>query len=124
MMTPKSKCGSIAGSSLPPASPEKEVHGCWTTPPCLTVLGKREYLPLRHPRITQDHQEVQREEMVALAIVLQRCAICAGASPNTFCRAVQGLCKWLAHVVEDGCLANMEMMILDGLGRASWLPLL
>ena len=49
---------------------------------------------------------------VALAIVLQRCAIHAGASPNTFCRAVQELCKCLAPVVKGGDLFNMEVEIL------------
>ena len=61
---------------------QKEVHGYWTAPCCLAVLGKREYLSPRDPRITQHYQEVWREEAVALAILLQRYAICARASPK------------------------------------------
>ena len=35
---------------------QKKVHGYRTTPPCLTVLGKREYLPPRYPRITRRYR--------------------------------------------------------------------
>ena len=35
---------------------QKEVHVYWSTPPCLGVLGKREYLPSRDPRITWDYR--------------------------------------------------------------------
>ena len=61
---------------------QKEVHGTWIAPSCLAALGRKEYLAPKDMRITWDFQEVQREEMVALAIVLQKCAIWARASPN------------------------------------------
>ena len=104
-----------------PAS-QQEAHSYQTTPPCLAVLGKREYLPPRDPRITEDYWEVWREEMVVLAIVLQRCAIHARASPNTFCRVVQELCKCLAPVVEGADLFNMEMEILKGARKGFMVP--
>ena len=82
-------CQQAAAFHLP--ATQKKVHGNWTAPPCLAVLGKREcHLP-RDPRITQDYKEVWKEETAALAIVIQRHAIHARASPDTFCRAVQEL---------------------------------
>ena len=62
----------------------------------------------------QDYWEVQREEMVVLAVVLQRCAICARDSPNVFCSVVQELHDCLVPVEEDSNLFNMEKEIWDG----------
>ena len=104
-------------------SAQKEVHGYWSASPCLGVLGKREYLPLRDPGISQDYWKVQRGEILALAIVLHRCAICAEASQNMFCGAVQEFHDCIAPVVEQCSLFNMEMEILEkarkGLGAPS-----
>ena len=60
--------------------------------------------------------------MIALAIVLQRCAIHAGASPNEFCRVVQELCKCLGPVVEEGDLFNMETELLEGARNGPMAP--
>ena len=50
---------------------------------------------------------------MALAIVLQRCAIHVKAFPNTFCRAVQELFECLTPVVKEGNLFNIDMEILE-----------
>ena len=47
---------------------------------------------------------------MALAIVVQRCAIHTKDSPNTFCGVVQELHECLAPVVNEGDLLNMEIM--------------
>ena len=103
---------------------QKEAHSTWITPSCLSALGRREYLTQKDPRITQDYWEVWREEIVALVIVLQRCAICARSSPNVFCGVVQELCECLAPVVEVGDLFNMEKEIWEGVRKDPWLPCL
>ena len=46
----------------------------WTVPPCLGVLGQKAYLPLKEFQGVSDYQVVWKEKMVALAMVLQRCA--------------------------------------------------
>ena len=61
---------------------QKKVHGAWITPPCLSVLKRKEYLRPNEPWITQDYWEVQKEETVMLAIVLQWCAISVKAPPD------------------------------------------
>ena len=60
--------------------------------------------------------------MVALAIVVQRCATHARASPNVFCRALQELHKCLIPVVEEGDLFNTEMEILMGARKGPMAP--
>ena len=52
-----------------------------------------------------------------LAIVLQQCAIQAGAPPDVFCGGVQELHKCLALVVEEGNLFNMEKEIWEGVRK-------
>ena len=88
----------------------------------MAVLGRKEYLSLKDPRITWDYWEVLREEIVALAIVLQRCAIHAGASPNVFCRVVQKLHECLAPMVEEDEPFNMETEILQGTRKGPVAP--
>ena len=105
---PDQKYGSPASWGLPPAIHPKEVHSTWITPSCLAALGRKEYLGPIDPRITRDYQEVQRAEMVVLAIVLHRCAIHTRASPDVFCGAVQELHDCLVPIVEKGNLFNME----------------
>ena len=51
------------------------VHIAWLTPPSIMELKRKEYLGAKDPWLTQDYQEVQREETIALAVVLQQCAI-------------------------------------------------
>ena len=93
---------------------QKEVHSPWITSPCLAVLGRKEYVVPVDSRVTQDYHEVQREETVALDVVLQRCAIHAGASPNVFCWAVQEIHYCLVPMVDKGNLFNMEREIWEG----------
>ena len=90
---------------------QKEVHSTWITPPCLAALGRKECLGPIDPKITKDYQEVQRKEMVVLAIVLQRSAIHAGTFLDVFCGAVHELHNCLVPVVEEGDLFNMEKEI-------------
>ena len=47
---------------------QKEVCGTWTAPSCLAVLGRKEYLAPKDPRITLDYWDVWREEMVVLSM--------------------------------------------------------
>ena len=37
---------------------QKEVHGTGAAPSCLAVIGRREYLASKDPRITWGYQEV------------------------------------------------------------------
>ena len=60
---------------------------------------------------------MQREEMVVLAIVLQRCTIHARASPDVFCRVVQELRNCLVPMVEASNLFNMEKEIWEGVRK-------
>ena len=87
------------------------MHGTWLTPPSLSELKRKEYLEHKYPQLTQDYWEVQKEEAVALAIVLQWCAVQAGTLPYTFCRAHQELHRHLSLVVEEGDWINMEKEI-------------
>ena len=77
-------------------------------PPSLAVLGGKDYLGPIDPRMTLVYQVVWREEIVVLAIMLQRCAICASVSPDMLCGAVQETHDCLVPVVERGELFNME----------------
>ena len=81
------------------------------------MLGGKEYLSPIDPRITQDYWEVWRKETVVLAIVLQRCAIHAEASPDVFCGAVQELQNCLVPMVEKGDLFSMEEEIWEGVRK-------
>ena len=67
--------------------------------------------------MTQDYQEVWREESVMLAIVLQWCTILPRAPSDIFCGAVQELHECLAPVVEKGNLFNMEKEIWEGIRK-------
>ena len=93
---------------VPAAQLEKD--GLWCTPPCLSVLEWGDYLPPKDFQGIQDYQEVWCEEMVALAMALQRCAICSGLPPGMLCRAVQELCWCLTPVIESGNLIDFEML--------------
>ena len=102
---------------------QKEVYGAWTTPLCLSVLRRKEYLGSKDPQMTQDYWVVLREETIILAIILQQCTIHARAPPDVFCGAVQQLHECLAPVIEESNLFNMEKEILAGLEKTLWLLL-
>ena len=78
---------------LPAAQLGKD--GLWTVPPCLGVLGCRDYLPLKDFKGTQDYQEVWHKETVALSMALQRCTVPSRMPLVMLCRAVQELCRCL-----------------------------
>ena len=107
------KYGLLASCGLCLPTTQKELHSTWIASSCLAVLGRKEYLGSKDPRITWDYWEVQRGESVVLATVLQRCVIHARASPDVFCRAVQELLNCLVIVVEKGDLFNMEKEIWE-----------
>ena len=75
--------------SMPAAQQEKD---SWcTTSPCLGVLGQKDYLPTKDFQGAQDYQVMQHEEMVLLAMALQRCVICLWIPQGVLCGTVQGL---------------------------------
>ena len=86
---------------LPPASHPEGSTWCLDHP-ILPGSNREERIPCL---------KVQREETVALAIVFQRCAIWAGASPNVFCGVVQELHECLVPMVEEDDLFNIETEI-------------
>ena len=96
---------------------QKKVHGTWITPTCLAVLRRKEYLGPKKPQMTLDYWEMQREETITLAIILQWCAIQAGTPPDIFCGAVQELHEHLALVLEEGNLFIMEKEIWEGVSK-------
>ena len=98
---------------LPASHPKRSAwHLDCTTRP--GSAGKKRVPWLNRP---WDYWEVWREETVALAIVFQRCAIHAGASPDVFCGAVQELYDCLIPMVEEGDLFNMEKEMWEGVRK-------
>ena len=70
-----------AAFRVPAAQLEKD--GWWAAVPCLGVLGQKDYLPLKEFQGMQNYQVVWHEEMVALVMALQRCAIHSGMPPKS-----------------------------------------
>ena len=50
----------------------------WTAPPCLQILGQRDYHPLKDFHRTCDYQEVRKEEMIVLSMALWRSIVWLG----------------------------------------------
>ena len=93
---------------LPATQMEK---GCgWTTLPCLGVLGWKDYMPLKEFQGVWDYQVVQREEMVALAMALQRYAFWSGMLLGVLCKAVQELHRCITPLVKQGDLLDLDML--------------
>ena len=69
----KLACQQAAAFWLPTAQQKKD--GWWTTSPCLEVFGWRKHLPLKDFQGTHDYREVRKEEIIALALALQSCAV-------------------------------------------------
>ena len=82
----------------------------WTAPPCLGVLGCRDYLCPKDFQGTQDHEVVQHKEMVALAMALQSCTIHPGTPLGMLCRVVQELHRCLTSMIESGDLIDLKML--------------
>ena len=82
----------------------------WITPPCLEILGWKNYLPPKDFQGSCDYQEVREEETVALAMVLQSCTVQSGMPQGVLCGVVQELCQCLAPLIEDDGLLNMKML--------------
>ena len=93
---------------LPVVQLEKD--GLWATPPCLRVLGWKDYLPAKEFRGFWDYQILRKKETVVLVMALQRCAVHSGRPPCMLCRAVQELCSCLVPLVEKGNLLDLEML--------------
>ena len=74
------------------------------------MLGQRGYLPLKDFQGVQDYRVVQCEEMVVLAMALQRCAIHSRMPPGVLCRAVQELHRCLTSLLEKANLLYLEML--------------
>ena len=87
-----------------------EHNGSWTTPPCLGLLGQRDFLPLKGFIGARDYQVVQAEETVALAKALQRSTVHSGMPLRVLCGAVQELQECLTYVIQSGDLFNLEML--------------
>ena len=79
-------------------------------PPCLGVLGCRDYLPSKDFKGTQDYWVMQYKEMVALVMALQRCTIHSRTPPGILCKEVQELCRCLASVIKSGNLVDLGML--------------
>ena len=92
---PGPRVGLAASHCLQAASSTTEKDSSWTAPPCLGMLGHRDYLPPKDFMRTRDYLEVWHEEMVALARALQRCSIHSGMLTGMLCRAVQEPCRCL-----------------------------
>ena len=86
-----------------------EKSSWWTTPLYLGVLGLKDFLPLTEVQGIQDIQMVRQEEMVALALALQRFSIHSGMPSWMLYRAVQELCRCLAPLLERGNLLDLSM---------------
>ena len=117
VMIPKLKYGLPGSCGLPPTSHPEGSAWHLDHPTLPGSARKKRIFCASRLRVTQNYQEVQREEMVALAIVLQMCAICAGASPNVFCRVVQEFHDCLVPMVEEGNSFNMENEIWEGVRK-------
>ena len=100
-------CQQVAAFWQPTA---QQKDGWWTAPPCLEVLGLMKYLPPKDFHGTHNYQEVRKEETIALAMALQRCAVQLGMPPGVLCGVVQQLCQCLAPLLEGGDLFNLEML--------------
>ena len=96
---------------------QKEVHGTWITPPCLAVLGRKEYLVPVGPKGDPELSGGVEGGDGSPIIVLQKCAIHPRASPNVFCRVVQELHNYLVPMVEESDLFNMEKEIWEGVRK-------
>ena len=68
---------------------QEAVHSAWLAPPSLVELKQKDYLGFKDLRLICDYWEVHKEEAIMLDVMLQQCAIWAGAPPDTFCGAVQ-----------------------------------
>ena len=105
---PNPKPGLPTSHSLLATQQKKD--GWWTVPPCLEVLEQRKYLPPKDFHGNHNCWEVRKEEMIALAMALQSCAVQLGMSPGVLCGVVQELCQCLAPLLEGDSLLNLEML--------------
>ena len=96
-----------------------EKGGWWSVPPCLGVLRRKDNLPLKEFQGVQDYWVAQREEMVALAMALERCTVWSrmpqgyyveqyrssvGASPLWLSRAICETSKCWMWQIRTLCL--------------------
>ena len=86
-------------SWLPTTQLEK--NRWWTVPPCLEVLGWRKYLPPKDFHWSHDYQEVRKEEMAAMTVALQSCAVRSGTPSGVLCGVIKELCQCLAPSLRE-----------------------
>ena len=105
---PINKCG------FPPTSHSESSAQCLADSTQPDRAEEKRIPQAQRSQLTQDYWDVQKEETIALAVILQWCAIQVGAPLDTFCRAVQELHRCLALVVDKSNWANMEEEIWAG----------
>ena len=93
---------------------QQVVHSAWLVPPSLADLKRKEYLGPKDPWLTEDYQKLQKEETIALAVILLQYTIWTGDPLDMFCRAVQELHRCLALGMDKSDMANMEEEIQAG----------
>ena len=93
---------------LPAAQLKKD--GWWTGPPCLEILGWRKYLPPKDFHGSHDYWKVRKEELVAMVVALQNCAVRSGTHMGVLCGGVQELCLCLAPILEGEGLLSLEVL--------------
>ena len=111
-------CWQATAFRLPATQMEKD--GRWTAPSFLGVLQQKDYLPLKELQGVWDHWVVWREEMVVLAIALQRCIVWSWMSPGVLCRAVQEVHRWLTPLGEQS--DPLDLIMLDMAKKDSITP--
>ena len=68
-------------------------------------------------------EDIERRDDSTGYCAPEMCYPCQSLSKCVSCRVMQELCKCLPPMVEEGNLPDMETEILEGLGRAPWLPI-
>ena len=88
---------------------------CHLAHPTQPIRAEEERIPrAQNPQLTWDYREVRKEETVMLVIIFPQCTIWARVPPNTLCRTVQELHRYLALVMENDNWSNMEKDIWEG----------
>ena len=103
--------------------PKRKYMAPWLPNPVWQCWEERGNLGPKTPRMTQDYWEVQKEETVMLAIILQQCTIWAGA-PQTYSveQYKSSTNAWLQWWRRVTC-SIWRKRYRRGLGRTPWLPL-
>ena len=101
---PSLACQQAATFRLPAAQWERWLMDCPILPRGAGITFLQSF------KGTRDYWEVQHEEMVALAMAIQRCAVHSRMPPGMLCRAVQELHRCLAPMIESGDQVDLKML--------------